>query len=123
MSEQVKHTPGPWYIAEYKRSNHYCIESEADPETQGIFSGRPITLVRDYGNALLIASAPTLHAENERLKALNEKLRKALRTTLHRIVSGHLTIDAIYDSTVGEIENLLEEGSGANELHKLSSTP
>jgi hypothetical protein len=77
-------TPGPW-----------CVEK---PECSIVFAKRGINVARilrgnlsgdeQQANAELIASAPTLHAENRELRAENERLRTALERCLTAIDAG-----------------------------------
>jgi hypothetical protein len=69
------HTPGPWEISTYPYNN---VRTENDGIC--VFSG-------DYttdANAALIAAAPSLLAEVERLQAVNAELLTAINNTLER---------------------------------------
>ena len=67
---KTKHTPGPWIV-----EDDYAILSS---------SGDYIASVRDNpANAALMATAPDLLAERDRLKAANAELVDALEALLH----------------------------------------
>jgi len=83
MTNQAKHTPGPWKI------RHFAGDLGKDepqiatlPDSDGF--GRPIATVNYLGaderqaNAALIASAPDLLAERDRLRQVNAELVAAL---------------------------------------------
>jgi hypothetical protein len=73
----TKHTPGPWH---FDREGDFIYSGTPDDikhiicDIRGAGSNAPMD-----ANAELIASAPTLTAELERLKVENEKLKEALQ--------------------------------------------
>lgn len=74
--ELTGHTPGPWYV-ESKELNSYTIHSdEIDLATVW---GIDIDDAEAYANAQLMAQAPSLKAENERLREANRVMLDALK--------------------------------------------
>jgi len=77
MSE---HTPGPWKLIEHDGAGRNFVlkrkfwEVGGGPEAKGV----AFVFGDDEANAKLIASAPDLLAERDRLKAENRRLNEAL---------------------------------------------
>ena len=69
MTNETKHTPGPWDIREMGDANQYCILRENDTKWLiGFFQNGEIWTNEQAANARLIAAAPEL------LEALTELL-------------------------------------------------
>jgi len=78
--EETKHTPGPWIVTEYDGKGPMEVQSTENP-------GATLALVyaehfEQIGpNAELIARAPELLKENERLRTALEKALKGAQET------------------------------------------
>ena len=103
-----KHTPGPWTVlSPYTDRNVYPIGHPIDENAMGILAE-----VNSQGgmeadcraNAELIASAPALLAERDRLKADNARLRLALEE-IARFSDNPLMIDTSRQSFAEIIGN------------------
>lgn len=83
----MSHTPGPWKAKEkYNRPGEFVVVAVKKPtETTRL----EVRVDRDGSfnekDAHLIASAPTLKAENEQLKATNAVLLAALKNTMNTL--------------------------------------
>lgn len=76
---ETKHTPGPWIVRITASGNPFIYEDAAGKNIAGVAGTRPgIDAEESQANAALIASAPDLLAERDRLKAVNAKLLAAL---------------------------------------------
>ena len=76
-----KHTPGPWHIDASK--SFYVFASGALAEQAGVEHGPFICNASTQANAALIASAPDLLAERDRLLQANAELVAALQNALN----------------------------------------
>lgn len=82
MSNQTnKHTPGPWRV---EGTMPMRIDS-AEGHVAKPLARDGMSPEQYQANARLIAEAPTLKAENERLQELNAELLEALEVTERRI--------------------------------------
>ena len=75
-SPAPKHTPGPWI------ESGFNVRSRSD-------EGIVVAKVRSVNDIPLIASAPDLLAERDRLKALNATLVAALEDAVHNLEHGY----------------------------------
>lgn len=82
MNDKTMHTPGPWFVAQDPRftikRNHHIMSNHG-----GVIAFIASTSMDednevDAANAALIASAPTLLAERDRLRESNKELLAAL---------------------------------------------
>lgn len=73
---KTKHTPGPWHIDASK--SFYVFASGALAEQAGVTHGPFICNASSQANAALIAQAPDLLAERDRLRQINAQLVEAL---------------------------------------------
>ena len=81
MSDETKHTPGPWEVIKENRGaiphqwRPLSIVANADGPDEKIIARLPDGLgPEDFANAALIASAPRLKAERDELLAALEAL-------------------------------------------------
>ncbi|WP_374633996.1 hypothetical protein [Ferrovibrio sp.] len=76
-----KHTPGPWVLINHDEAGLHYVKAQPHPAMRGftkeiadVFSGDE----EGAANAALIASAPDLLAERDRLREVNAELLAAL---------------------------------------------
>ena len=79
----AKHTPGPWHIDASK--SFYVFASGALAEQAGVEHGPFICNASTQANAALIASAPDLLAERDRLLQVNAELLVALKGIIRHL--------------------------------------
>ena len=133
MSEQVKHTPGPWKISDMLAIDNMLVrdgsvawvhnsrrmeaasgaligEVTSDSWIEGGNSGLPIVKDRAemLANAALIAAAPETAAERDRLRAVNADLLEALRKCVELI--RHVGNRGIY---IGELGGAIMSAAAA----------
>jgi len=96
MTQKIEgFTPGPWKVVEDPGSlTHGIYVTDADPNTDDFrgFIGyvSQTNLIGEYAaNAALIAQAPTLYAENERLRAIIRDLLDNSQAFYSAIEMGH----------------------------------
>lgn len=84
----MSHTPGPWALRkEWKRDKAPLEVWPKSKKVKKPFRPSPIANVCEHydefrANAALIASAPTLKAENESLREQNRELMEVARKTI-----------------------------------------
>lgn len=94
MSNQAKHTPGPWHVNAIDSRRTRVVGDETAPigtwdKLQ--VNNRNCTIATVYrpADARLIASAPETAAERDALRAENAELRAALEIFLAWVDSGN----------------------------------
>lgn len=80
---ETKHTPGKWIVRMTASGNPFIYEDATGKNIAGIAGTRPgIDAEESQANAALIAQAPDLLAERDRLAAVNAELVAALGLAL-----------------------------------------
>ena len=77
---ETKHTPGPWIVRMTASGNPFIYEDATGKNIAGVAGCRPgIDAEESQDNAALIAQAPDLLTERDRLRQVNAELLAALR--------------------------------------------
>jgi len=76
---ETKHTPGPWIVRMTASGNPFIYDDATGKNIAGVAGTRPgIDADESQANAALIAQAPDLLAERDKLAAINAELVAAL---------------------------------------------
>lgn len=78
---ETKHTPGPWVVRMTASGNPFIYDDATGKNIAGVTGIRPgIDAEESQANAALIAQAPDLLADRDRLRQINAQLVAALET-------------------------------------------
>jgi hypothetical protein len=84
MEKISGYTPGPWYINNCDGTHYAVIGPDNTHAGVGEYIANLVGTADTEANARLIAAAPELYADNERLRADNEELRTVLANVIER---------------------------------------
>lgn len=115
-----KHTPGPWAATTRRGSWDYVVYQVAQPHIEICQMFHDDTDVNEIGkaNAELVASAPWMKDELDRLSNENRHLNELIdqaASLMERKHRGELTLSQIADNVMREISESLAEDDPADD--------